>query len=202
MPYRIWIDQDSVLYDLHGPWLRYHNDEYPNHVLTKEDHTGWDANKACVDAGCGADVYKYFDVPGLWLDGDPLPHSQRITHSWLRDLPVELGIITTAANPASMTYKMVWLEQYFPYIKDIFMCHRTHIKHFVRGDILIDDGLHNLKQWEGISVCFTQPWNTEGDVLRAGNWKEVNTIVRKALALLATGTKHKEAERILKEQQA
>ena len=190
MTYRIWIDQDSVLYDLHGPWLAAHNTEYPNHILTIDQHKGWDATAACKEAGCPANVYTYFTLPSLWTDGDPLPDSQRVTKLWTDLKKVELGIISTAANAMSMPYKIEWLQKYFPYIKDVLISHKAHVKHELRGDILIDDGLHNLEHWQGVGICFTQPWNKDARIVRANDWNGVDRLVRRTLQLLDEGCSH------------
>lgn len=192
--FRIWIDQDSVLYNLHDPWLRQHNEEYPDHKLTKEDHIGWDASKACKDNNCEADIYKYFNYPETWIEGSIVKDANHIVYDWYKDKIADLGIISTAANAMSIPYKIEWLEHNFPYIKDILISHKSHLKHLLYGDILIDDGIHNLEQWQGIGILYTQPWNKNENRLRADNWQEVDRLVKKAIQLLDMGYKHKSVE--------
>lgn len=201
MTYRIWIDQDSVLYDLHTPWLAAHNADYPEHAATIDDHTSWDVTAACKAAGCSADMRSYFNWPSIWQEGMPLENSQRVVQLWSDFKNVQLGVLTTAANAMCMPYKHEWLSKYFPNIRDVIIVN-NHLKHLVHGDILIDDGLHNLAHWRGIGICFTQPWNKDADVLRADDWNGVDILVRKALQLLDKGIAHKHIEELLKEQLA
>lgn len=196
----IWIDQDSVLYDLHTPWLRMHNDEYPDHIATIEDHTSWDVDKACKAVGCPGNMRKYFDAPELWTEGIPIKDSQRVVFKWSQNKNIEVGVLTTAANGMCMPYKLAWLSGYYPYIKNVIMVN-THLKHMVRGDILIDDGLHNLEDWQGVGICYTQPWNKDVEVLRAHNWSDVDKLVERALAMLNDGDNHDQVQEYLEFEQ-
>lgn len=201
MTYRIWLDQDSVLYDLHDPWLKQHNTEYPDHQMKKEDHIHWDASKPCKDNGCNADIYKYFLHPKTWLEGGVIECADFITQEWYEEKIADLGIITTAANAMSIPYKVEWLQHYFPHITDILVSHKAHLKHLLRGDILIDDGPHNLEHWQGIGILFTQPWNESENRLRANNWDEVDSLVRRMMTFLDAGYEHKWIENVLYSEQ-
>jgi 5'-nucleotidase len=204
MKRRIWIDQDSTIYDLSSVWYARHNRDYPNHNLRIEDVNGWDTAQVCKNAGCPADIYSYFNHTEVWSDGKVIDGAKHIIDMWHKYDIADLGIITTAANTLSMPYKVEWLEKEFPYIKDIMVNYKTHVKHLLRGDILIDDGIHNLVHWEGIGILFSQPWN-QGDngLVRAygktdaEKWDHVDYLVRRSLALLDQGFAHKEIESIL-----
>jgi len=56
-----------------------------------------------------------------------------------------------------------------------------HSLHFtnkkdLKGDYLIDDGVHNLIATECNPICFDQPWNQEYDGLRVNNWLELEKV--------------------------
>jgi len=197
MTYRIFTDQDSVIYNLSEIWYGLHNIDYPNHNLRVEDVNGWDTAEVCKRVGCIADIYSYFDNPKVWTDGTVICGADYYTKKWYNENIADLGILTTAANGMSMPHKMKWLKDNFPYIKDIIMVN-GHIKHLIRGDILIDDAIHNLEKWEGIAILFDQPWNQEHNGLRAKSWYEVDILVRDAIELLDDNYTHKEIEVILK----
>lgn len=205
--YRILIDQDSVLYDLSDPWYGQHNKDYPDHELKPEDVKGWDTRQVCIDNNCAADIYSYFHKPETWTDGGILGNSNYITHIWQQELPVELGILTTAANAMSTTHKVEWLQENFPHIKNIMIVVKAHIKHWVQGDIMIDDGIHNLEHFQGIRILYDQAWNREEtQFIRASGetdaekWRNVDKLVRSAILLLDNGYTHETIENILKEQ--
>lgn len=209
MTYRILIDQDSVLYDLSSPWYGAHNKDYPDHHLKAEDITGWNTQQVCDDNNCTANIYSYFDNPDIWSNGDVLGNSNEITREWLDTYKdIELGILTTAANAMSMPHKIAWLQKHFPHIKNIMVVYKAHIKHWVSGDILIDDGLHNVENFTGIRILYGQPWNNNGGekYLRVdGNndhekWLRVDMLVRRAILLLDNGYNHRTVENILKDQ--
>lgn len=201
---RIWIDQDSTIYDLSGVWYARHNKDYPEHQLKIEDVDGWDTAAVCKRNNCPADIYSYFNHTEVWSDGKVIDGAKHVIDAWHKYDIADLGIITTAANTLSMPYKVEWLEKEFPYIKDIMVNYKTHVKHLLRGDILIDDGIHNLTKWEGIGILFSQPWN-QGDngLVRADGktdaekWYHVDWLVRRSLSLLDQGFAHKEIESIL-----
>lgn len=198
--YRILIDQDSVLYDLSTPWYAQHNRDFPEHNLKAEDVYCWDTSQICRDNKCAANIYSYFDNPETWINGSIIENSREITENWQRDLNVDLGIITTAANAMSMPLKVQWLKDNVPHIKNLCIVN-GHIKHWVRGDILIDDAAHNLTEFDGIGILFSQEWNKGVNTLRANNWIHVDYLVRRSIQLLNEGLKHKAVELYLHAEQ-
>ena len=57
-------------------------------------------------------------------------------------------------------------------------------KSLVKGDILVDDGLHNLYNGNYIKVIFDKPWNREVDkskltdiIHRIHNWEEIINLI-------------------------
>lgn len=199
--YRIWIDQDSVIYDLGGVWYSAHNRDYPNHDLQPEHINGWNTQAVCDAVGCEANIYSYFDRIETWRDGSLVEGCKDVIDLWYLQNIADLGVLTTAANGMSMPYKLEWLNNNFPYIKSVVMVN-THLKHLIRGDILIDDGIHNLEKWQGISVLYSQPWNQDNTLLpRAKTWKDVDLMVRDAIELLDDNADytHKQIQIVLRE---
>ena len=207
MTYRILIDKDSVVYDLSTPWYAAHNRDWPDHELCVEHVDDWDTAAQCRKAGCNADVYSYFHEPSVWSDGPILGKSDEITREWKQDFgsSVDIGFLTTAANPMAAQYSWEWLKKYFPHITNIMIVN-THIKHWVNADILIDDGIHNLTNFDGIAILYSQYWNVKAHdqfIVAKGNtdtekWIEVNRLVRKAIMLLEAGFTHSVVNIILR----
>jgi 5'-nucleotidase len=189
---RVWIDLDSVIYDLHTPWLSQHNAEYPNHILRIEDHKGWDAQKACNDVNCGANIYSYFNKPETWLNGKPIDNCVEVIERWQQEDIADIGILTTTPNALAAQLKLQWINQYLPTIKDVIIVN-GHLKHLIVGDVLIDDGIHNLENFNGLKILYNQSWNQDSNFVRANNWTEVDMMVRTAIVIVnAVETFYKE----------
>lgn len=199
MKYRIWIDVDSVVYNLTSIWYKLHNEDYPDHILTEDQVMEWDTQKACDAVGCNARVYNYFDDPRVWKDGVAIEGSQETIYQWHKEGLADIGFLTTASNMLSIPYKIEWLKMHFSFIPDIIVIYRQHLKHLVRGDILIDDAIHNIKDFEGIGILYDQPWNKGNkEYLRAAGktdiekWNNVNILTRMALILRSEGFNRKQ----------
>ncbi len=198
--YTIWVDQDSTIYEMAPLWFQMHNEDHPEHIIKEEHVHDFDVSGLCSAAGCTGNLYDYFEKPKLWNGGSIIQNSDVITAKWVKDLPVKLGVLTTLASGLSAKPKMDWLEKNFPHIPDLVMVN-GRLKHLLRGDILIDDGAHNLIDWQGIGILYNASWNKNVNMLRAGNWDEVDYLVRRSIKLLEQGYSHKQAEDWLRNQQ-
>lgn len=61
------------------------------------------------------------------------------------------------------------------------------IQHSVRGDVLIDDGIHNLEDGQYKKVLMTAPHNIRFDaeahgMIRVRSWKEIEQVIEKLAA--------------------
>ena len=92
--------------------------------------------------------------------------------------------ICTAAWPDSVKYKTEeCLFKYFKYLdpKQLIIAHN---KQMIKCDIIIDDGIHNLIDHEGIKILFTAPYNSLVDEKQYGfyrvyDWEETYKLVTK-----------------------
>jgi len=171
---RILIDKDNTVYDLHGPWLSLYNAANPKNQITKDMLTTWEMSY---------DIYKYLANPFVYSSGDVIENSIAVTQEWI-NTGYELAFVTAISHHNGATASLQWLNTMFPHIPNVIMIAGGHIKHWVQGDFLIDDGLHNHEQFEGISIVFDQPWNREANILRAYNWQQVEKIVERGVELL------------------
>ena len=67
--------------------------------------------------------------------------------------------------------------RYYPFLnwKDIII---TADKHLIRGDVLIDDGVHNLLGGDYRKILVTAPYNESFDaeangMIRVSSWEEI-----------------------------
>ena len=183
---RILIDQDSTVYDLSTPWYKLHNEEYGHiHEITEDKVYTWNTAQICKDNDCPADIYSYFNNSKVWSDGKAIQNSVEVTERFVNS-QYELGFITTAANAMSIPYKVEWLQNNFPHIPNILITHKSHIKHWVQADFLVDDGIHNEKGFNGIFILYNTAWNQDTDMIRAKNWLEVERIIDRGVYYINT----------------
>lgn len=90
--------------------------------------------------------------------------------------------IVTATHHANFNIKMEQvLLKYFPYIKrtDVIVAYN---KSMIRGDVRVDDGVHNLEGCEGLKILIDMPHNRSYDaelngIHRASHWRDVYELI-------------------------
>ena len=172
--YTIFIDSDDTLGNCIGEVLKRANAEYGTNY-TKEDITEWDLANVFPDKN----MRKYFDEEGFFYSLEPLEGAIEYTKK-LSDEGYELMVLT--ASPINgFKDKALWLKKYFPHIpeKNLILAWK---KEFIKGDIMLDDGVHNISE----SICmtpviFNQPWNEDvrNNYLRVSSWEEFYDLVHK-----------------------
>ena len=90
----------------------------------------------------------------------------------------EIFIVSAATEfPNSLSEKLEWLEEFFPYIgwKHTVFCGH---KYMIKADYLIDDHEKNLVKFEGTGLLYDAPHNyhIEG-YQRVYSWKEIGTLL-------------------------
>ena len=73
------------------------------------------------------------------------------------------------------------LFRYFPFLSPDQVI-ITGRKQMIRGDVLIDDGIHNLEGGEYRKILFTAPYNKDYDaeangMIRVHGWKEIIEVI-------------------------
>lgn len=168
---QVLVDMDGVLADV-----------YRQFRLYEERETG-----RLIDTGQLAGV--------LELDAFPNGKKHVVSEGFFRTAPVinesieglkylnekyNVLIVSSATEfPQSLTEKVDWLNEYFPFIswKQIILCGE---KKSIRGDIMIDDHPKNLNFFEGRRIIYTQPHNlfiNDATLERVNGWKEIMDIL-------------------------
>jgi len=170
----IVIDMDEVITDLMPEVIRYYNALYSSDI-TLEDITKWDLPK---------DMRDLFSVPDLFLDLNPVKGAL-LGMKKLNRLNCNIIIASDCGGDKNIEIqKMYWLERYLPF-KD--MVNVTEIsfggdKGLLTGDVIIDDGLHNLYSFKKTNpnstlICMDKPWNREFKGLRVFNWDNITELI-------------------------
>lgn len=163
------VDIDDTVAKLEKGWLKAIGDgtgEYQNNFLA------WDVAKQFK---CGNKVYSYLDYD-LFRNLEVVEYSREVLTK-LSEV-YEVYFATSAVqNRASLLAKLEWIEEHFPFIPldNLILCGN---KKQIKGDIMIDDGSHNLKYFEGRKLLFDCHHNrNDNDFERVLNWKEIEKLL-------------------------
>lgn len=165
---RIKIDGDDSIWDLLGEWLRRYNRDYHDNI-TKKQITDWDLTKFVK---CGNDIYKYLDDPDLY-DNLQVFDGAIWAINKLKQLGHECVVVSAGVHPGKrrLLYKLGIISN----DRELFI---AKDKDSVRGDYLIDDGIHNIKECTTTGILFDAFHNKQYfHPYRAMNWYEAVGIV-------------------------
>lgn len=173
----IIVDMDEVLADTLSQWLKLYNSDY-NDFLTKEDIKGWNVH-LWVKPECARKVYDYLDMENFFLEMDPIPGAID-GMKYLVDSGHDVIIATATPRHSHLANeeKKNWIRKYLPFF-DLKNFSDIHRKDLIVGDLLFDDGIHNLSTFQGISVCMDRPWNRGEELcdVRVQSWSQFVTYV-------------------------
>lgn len=173
----ILCDVDEVVADLHTEWLRRYNAKYDDN-LTPADITDWDISKI-VKPECGRKVFNFLRMPNLYRHVQPVEGAKEGV-AQLRAEGYRVVFVTSCVI-GSMDQKVRWLlghgfvrSPHSP--RDLVI---TRDKALVRGDVLIDDGPHNVAAFPGHAILVDRPYNRSTRAgFRAEGWTEIVKLVR------------------------
>lgn len=176
----ILIDMDDTIEHLLTAWLSWLNDSYGTSVEC-EDVKDWNMQKAfpMLDRET---VYAPLDLDEFWETVKPIEGAAEAIRRFM-DRGHEIYIVT-ATPLKSVTAKVERvLFRYFPFIKweQVII---TANKQLLKGDILIDDGYHNMVGGSYHKILIDAPYNRMFDekkdgVIRVHDWAEIEREVEK-----------------------
>ena len=153
---KILIDMDDVLCYSVDRVVELYNKEFGTNYSI-EDFQGWNLASYATN-----DIYKYYGMEGLhfFRDLKPIQEMIDLVHELISE-GNEVVIVTSINknNFEGIIDKTSWVETYLPDISDMLI---VESKEYVEGDVLIDDGSHNLKASPAThKVLFDRPWNRD-----------------------------------------
>lgn len=188
----ILCDIDSVVADLLRPWLATYNAERGHHIQVC-DITDWNTGKCVPD---GAVVFEIIDRPGFF-EGLPLLPGASDGLKALIGQGHEVYLVS-AASAGALSEKSRWVRKHLPFMRDrLFLTDGKTPKGLIRGDVLIDDGPHNLIDFKkrnpkGIAIAcdypYTAPARSISDLVvpfhedSAAGWKAITEYLLAGLA--------------------
>jgi 5'-nucleotidase len=155
---KILVDLDGVAADFYGSVLSIYNREFGD-SLTREDIVSWELSSDIFTKTTTKHLNGYFDRRNFWTDLKPMDgavESLKYLHSQGHDLMV---VTAVPLNSRECCYeKLVWVEEHLPFIGHANFC-AVMRKSAVRGDILFDDGPHNIEAFPALTCVMDTAYN-------------------------------------------
>ncbi len=170
----VLVDMDDTIEGLLQAWVRGVNEAYGT-AAAYDDVLSWDVS-AAFPGLTREQVYEVPLRPGFWSTVEPIPGAADVLQRLLR-AGHEVYIVT-ATQFENVPEKLGgFLKKYFPFLTRDNVIVTTR-KQRIRGDVLIDDGVHNLEGGDYVKILMTAPPNKTydaeaNDMLRVQNWAEI-----------------------------
>jgi 5'(3')-deoxyribonucleotidase len=142
IPFTVLVDLDSTCYDLLTPTLAWVN-ATKGLNLTPQDIKEWQWGKAL-----GVNLYDFWAQEGVFYNLKPFRHCksalQRVNDWGVR----QIFFSTLVDGPHVAWDKLRAIERDFPFIGKHNVLLTGHYKDIGRGDLLVDDGPHNIEAFD------------------------------------------------------
>ena len=169
----ILIDMDDTIETLVDGWCRYNNEKLGTNTKP-EDVRDWRLELA-FPGFTREEVYAAEKDEHLWDLVGPIEGAAEAMQKLLAD-GHEIYIVTATAYETLKAKMEKVLFRYFPFIdwKHVIV---TSNKHMIKGDVLVDDGPHNLTGGDYAKILFHANHNASFDEKSAGavrvyNWDQ------------------------------
>ncbi len=176
----ILIDMDDVLQDLIGNWVNVLNTKFGTNVGV-EDIIDWNIENFFPNVS-REELFSTLRDPNLWYSLKATPGAQETVKQIIKD--GHTVRVVTASHYIGLPAKIEHFLSLYPFLswKDIII---AYDKSVISGDVIIDDGVHNLKT----AICphkmlFERTHNLSYDaevngITRVKSWDEVYDIILK-----------------------
>ena len=174
----ILVDMDDTMEQLLEALVARANQRFGRHADVDEV-TDW----SIVCAFPGLEKRQILDLmheEDFWEDVKPVPGAAEALKHFM-DEGHEVYVVTATEFEHVYEKMRKVLFRYFPFLSPrqvIIACR----KQMIRGDVLIDDGIHNLEGGAYRKILFTRPYNREYDaaangMTRVHSWDEIVSII-------------------------
>lgn len=174
----ILVDMDDTIEHLLKAWVSGVNEKY-GFCVSRDEIVSWDVS-AAFPGLTHEQVYDIPMKPGFWKTVEPVENSQEAL-SRLIAAGHEVYIVTATPYESIFEKMNEVLFRYFPFLSwdQVIVTSR---KQMIKGDVLIDDGIHNLEGGQYKKVLMTAPHNIHFDadahgMIRVQNWIEIEQVI-------------------------
>lgn len=169
----ILVDMDDTIECLSEAWVDYLNTRYGT-TVKHEDITEWNVSKFFPELS-KEQVYDVLLEDEFWNFVRPMEGASEYLQRLIND--GHKVFIVTSSHYKTMKAKMEnVLFKYFPFLSwdDVIV---TSHKNLIKGDVIVDDGPHNLEDGQRYKLLFDAPHNRTYDagcngMTRVRNWEE------------------------------
>lgn len=173
--YTILVDIDSTITNFGEVLLKYLNRFYnTQYTYDQITYYNW-FNDTFSDSWLVTD-FVYF-----WDDVKVNPNAVKTIEYWIKQ-GHEVYLCTASHFYDLLSYKIK--KTLKPFDSEIINENNiivTQNKSIINADIMIDDNINHLDKFNGLRICYTQPWNknyiTSHDYM-TNSWDEINDIVQ------------------------
>ena len=174
----ILVDMDDALEQLLKAWVNGVNEKY-NRCVSCDEIISWDVSAAYP----GLSHEQVYSIPmqsGFWSTVEPVDGAAEVLKHFIAE-GHEVFIVTATACDSVSEKMNDLLFRYYPFLswEQVIITSR---KQMIRGDVLIDDGVHNLEGGEFTKILMTAPHNKAYDaeghgMIRVNNWYEIKEVI-------------------------
>ena len=170
---------DDTIENLGIAWVEYLNEQYGLNA-DFQNSKEFDMQKLFPSLKPD-EVYAPLWERELWKKVTPKPDAVEYLERLMNE-GHEVYIVTASALGTIAMKTEEVLYKYFPYIKEQQVI-TTWNKQLIQGDVLVDDGVHNLEGGDFEKILFDAPYNREyhegaHGMFRAHNWEEVYRLIQ------------------------
>lgn len=167
----ILVDMDGVLSDVYA-YLFDLREKQTGERLTVNDIAGK------LEAEAFPEQLGLVATPGFFRNLPVMAGSQDVLKR-LNDKHKIIVVSLATEFPYSLTDKQLWINEHFPFIswKQVVLCGD---KQLIKADIMIDDHLKNLDNFDGETIMFSQPHNLltrTSKHRRVDTWDEIENLL-------------------------
>ena len=174
----ILVDMDDTIECLTDAWMEWLNQKHGTKAK-KEDIDGWDFTKPFPTL-TEEEVYAPLYEDAFWDTVKPMPGAKETMEALLHR-GHEIYIVTSSVHETISAKMTKVLFRYFPFLdwNHVIVAQK---KQMIKGDILIDDGVHNLFGGDYIKILMTAQHNLEydaaaNDMIRVMDWGDIYYVV-------------------------
>ena len=174
----ILVDMDDTIEQLLPALVNRANERF-HRSASVDEITDWSI--VCAYPGIEKrQILNLMYEPGFWDTVEPVPGAADALR-YLMDKGHQVYIVTASEFDHIPEKMERVLFRYFPFLSPDQVI-ITGRKQMIRGDVLIDDGIHNLEGGEYRKILFTAPYNKDYDaeangMIRVHNWKEIIEVI-------------------------
>lgn len=173
----IFVDMDGTIENLLDVWLRRINEKYKKNV-TCSDIVSWRIS-AAYEGLEDEEIFSVID-DSIWDEIEPIEGAKEALE-YFKGCGHHVYIVTATSYESVKPKMDHLLFKWFPFMTwdDVII---TSTKQLLRGDVMIDDGPHNLIGGHYRKILMDAPYNRniddEGEgIIRVTNWKDIVGII-------------------------